>query len=492
MLHVHADGSNMTKDAKWVSGHILNAIKEVDPKNVLQFTGDNPSVNILARNFVRAEYPHIIFGGCVAHGIDLLFEDMEKLAWIGAIFDKCNDIVSFIKNSHQPHTMLMDFFSDGATLLKPRVTRFATNIIMLDRTYHLQHCLKKMVVSEQWTTWVTDPRRPSNTKFKVDNIKQAILDETFWNKTQDLLLLVEPTFRLLRQVDAHKDFMGRIFWESWETQESIKHLWKHKGKDLDDSKLSFDTQEIIGDDEIVEDMRTRAESSMANDSESQNDQDGGIALDKSREQALRHLDDLRDDDFADEDIPPTANEYDVDFDADDVTRTHRHGSSSMSPMEDESGDDSILLEVDESTALRWGVGCVKLDDLNERFPRRRLPRVHLNEAGILLSTNKLRNLVEIYRVPVTGEDSTRQRNKQSRFKPYGKCNNSQPTKMPRTESSYKPLQDTPLPENPIASTSEEPQLTNLTMDPSNDVIPPSPERRRSSRPHSPVNYKVAL
>ncbi|KAL2649204.1 hypothetical protein R1flu_017332 [Riccia fluitans] len=122
MLHAHANGSNMTKDAKWVSGHILKAIKEVDPKNVLQFIADNASINILTGKFVRSEYPHIVFGGCVAHGIDLLFEDMRKLAWIGAIFDKCNDIVSFIKNCHQPHTMLMDFFSNVATLLKLGVT----------------------------------------------------------------------------------------------------------------------------------------------------------------------------------------------------------------------------------------------------------------------------------------------------------------------------------------------------------------------------------
>ncbi|KAL2629001.1 hypothetical protein R1flu_013687 [Riccia fluitans] len=33
--HPRGDGNNMTKDAKWVSGHILNAIKAVDPKNVL-------------------------------------------------------------------------------------------------------------------------------------------------------------------------------------------------------------------------------------------------------------------------------------------------------------------------------------------------------------------------------------------------------------------------------------------------------------------------
>ncbi|KAL2613742.1 hypothetical protein R1flu_025434 [Riccia fluitans] len=154
-------------------------------------------------------------------------------------------------------------------------------------------------------------------------------------------------------------------------------------------------------------MRTRAESSMANDKDNQNDQDGGFALDKSKEQALKHLDDLRDDDFADEDIPPSANEYDVDFDADDVTRTHRLGSSSMPSMDNEIGDDSVLLEVDESTALRLDVGYIELYDLNERFPRCRLPRVQLNEPGVLLSTNKLRNLVEISSVLVTSGDSTR-------------------------------------------------------------------------------------
>ncbi|KAL3689774.1 hypothetical protein R1sor_016083 [Riccia sorocarpa] len=227
MVYDHADGSNVTKDAKWVAVNMIKVIREIGPKNVLQFTVDNAVLNSLAGQIIRAEFPHIVFGGCVAHEIDLLFEDMAKLPWIKAIFSECNDIVCFIKNSHQPHTMLMDFFSDGATLLKPGITCFATNIIMLDRTYHLEQCLKRMVVSERWKTWATDSRRPSKTRIKAESIKQIILDDTFWNKCHDVLLMVEPVYRLLRQVDAHKDFMGRIFWDSWEAQESIRDLWKH-------------------------------------------------------------------------------------------------------------------------------------------------------------------------------------------------------------------------------------------------------------------------
>ncbi|KAL2644753.1 hypothetical protein R1flu_012340 [Riccia fluitans] len=79
MLHEHADGSNITKDAKWILGHILKPIKEVGPNKVLQFIADNAFVNILVGKLVRAEYPHIFFDGCVAHDIDLFFEDMGKL-----------------------------------------------------------------------------------------------------------------------------------------------------------------------------------------------------------------------------------------------------------------------------------------------------------------------------------------------------------------------------------------------------------------------------
>ncbi|KAL2644752.1 hypothetical protein R1flu_012339 [Riccia fluitans] len=231
--------------------------------------------------------------------------------------------------------------------------------------------------------------------------KSVRLLNTFYTRVQQSIL----RHRQKDEYGASRNV--RDAWISDNTLEKNKFSAKTR-KDLDNSKLNFDAREIIGDDEILEDMRTRAESSMANERDNQNEQDGGIALEESREQALKDLDDLRYEDFTDKDIPPPTNAYNVDFDADDITRTHPHGSSSMASMDNENGDDSVLLEVDESTALRWDVGCIKLYELNEQFPRRRLPMVHLNEPGVLLSTNKLRNLVEIYSVLVTSGDSTQQ------------------------------------------------------------------------------------
>ncbi|KAL3678941.1 hypothetical protein R1sor_021897 [Riccia sorocarpa] len=78
LAHRHVDGSNETKRAVWIAEHIMKDIEKRGPHNVLQFVADNASANIFAGKLVRERYPHIIFGGCVAHGLDLIMEDIGK------------------------------------------------------------------------------------------------------------------------------------------------------------------------------------------------------------------------------------------------------------------------------------------------------------------------------------------------------------------------------------------------------------------------------
>ncbi|KAL3679407.1 hypothetical protein R1sor_022363 [Riccia sorocarpa] len=89
LAHRHVDGSNETKSAVWIAEHIIQDIEERGPPNVLQFVADNASANILAGKLVRERYPHIIFGGCVAHGLDLLMEDIGKLPWVKEVVNDC-------------------------------------------------------------------------------------------------------------------------------------------------------------------------------------------------------------------------------------------------------------------------------------------------------------------------------------------------------------------------------------------------------------------
>ncbi|KAL3675938.1 hypothetical protein R1sor_025886 [Riccia sorocarpa] len=157
-------------------------------------------------------------------------EDIGKLPWVKEVVNDCKSFIKFIKNHHMTNAMFLDFFSNGPTLLKPAATRFATNVIMLDRPWTLSSSLRRMVISDRWISWANDPQRPPQTRTDVREAKETILDERFWNKVHDIVTMMEKIFVLLRQVDSHKDFLGRVFWESWEFQDILKNL--HKSTEL--------------------------------------------------------------------------------------------------------------------------------------------------------------------------------------------------------------------------------------------------------------------
>ncbi|KAL2612566.1 hypothetical protein R1flu_024258 [Riccia fluitans] len=109
-VHRHIDGSNEIKNSVWIADHIITNIEERGPK--------------MSSNSLRTMLP--------------LTSWRENWSFI-----------QFIKNHHMPNAMFLDYFSNGASLLKPLATKFTTNVIMLDRAWSLESCLKRMVVSDR-------------------------------------------------------------------------------------------------------------------------------------------------------------------------------------------------------------------------------------------------------------------------------------------------------------------------------------------------------
>ncbi|KAL3696006.1 hypothetical protein R1sor_010082 [Riccia sorocarpa] len=98
------------------------------------------------------------------------------------------------------------------------------------RAWTLSSSLRRMVISDRWISWANDPQRPPQTRTDAREAKETILDERFWDKVHDIVMMMEKIFVLLRHVDSHKDFLGRVFWESWECQDILKNL--HKSTEL--------------------------------------------------------------------------------------------------------------------------------------------------------------------------------------------------------------------------------------------------------------------
>ncbi|KAL3678551.1 hypothetical protein R1sor_021507 [Riccia sorocarpa] len=90
---------------------------------------------------------------------------------------------------------VLQFVADNASV---NPTRFATNVIMLDKAWTLSSSLRRMVISDRWISWANDPQRPPQTRTDAREAKETILDERFWDKVHDIVMMMEKIFVLLR------------------------------------------------------------------------------------------------------------------------------------------------------------------------------------------------------------------------------------------------------------------------------------------------------
>lgn len=118
------DASNKTKDAKYIAKLLKDVIKEVGPSNVVHIVTDNGSAFVKAGEIMMEQYP-IYWTPCVAHCIDLIFEDIGKQESVANVINKARKLTNYIYN-HGWLLAQMRIFCQG-DLVRPGVTWFATN-----------------------------------------------------------------------------------------------------------------------------------------------------------------------------------------------------------------------------------------------------------------------------------------------------------------------------------------------------------------------------
>ena len=71
-------------------------IEEIGPQNVVQVVTDNGSNCALMGRLLEDAYPTIVWIPCASHCLDLLIEDIGKIAWVDEIFAVAKSMVKFI------------------------------------------------------------------------------------------------------------------------------------------------------------------------------------------------------------------------------------------------------------------------------------------------------------------------------------------------------------------------------------------------------------
>jgi hypothetical protein len=183
-------------------------VAKVGSHNVVQICTDNAAAMANAGCMVMQSNPYMYVQGCAAHCLDLLLEDWDKQLWINRLMKKARRICTFVKNHHASQAMFWRF-SPNLSIRAPTETRFPTNFLMIDRLRLLHNALKRMIIDDDWPSFLVDLKRRSARAHEVGVHGWATIhSDGFWHSCEIFLYMVIPVVKALRIFDGKAPTMG--------------------------------------------------------------------------------------------------------------------------------------------------------------------------------------------------------------------------------------------------------------------------------------------
>ena len=168
---------------------------------------------------LQAKRSHLFWTPCAAHCLDLILEDIGKIARVKKAIERGISLVGFIYN-HSLALNTMRKFTRKAELVRHEVTRFATTFLTLQRLHKLKYNLRKMFTSDEWLKSKLAKER------KGKGATTIVLMPTFWNDVVYTLKAMGPLVRVLRLVDNEKKpAMGYIYEAMDRAKETIQNAF---------------------------------------------------------------------------------------------------------------------------------------------------------------------------------------------------------------------------------------------------------------------------
>eukprot|EP00253_Pinus_taeda_P021949 PITA_21949 len=215
------DASDKVKDGHLLFQLLDQVVEEVGVANVVQIITDNASNYVLAGKLLEEKHKTIFWTPCIAHCIDLMLEDIGKFDWVKNTIDHAKSITKFIYN----HTLILSLMrkhTRGKDIIRPAITRFATQFLTLQSMLSQHRNLQKMLSSDEWnqSNWSNKP--------EGKELKRKVYEETFWRKAAEVVKLVEPLVKVLCLVDGERLAMGFIYEAMDQAKEQIKTVYNDR------------------------------------------------------------------------------------------------------------------------------------------------------------------------------------------------------------------------------------------------------------------------
>ena len=217
------DTTNIPKTTDYIFSLMDKIVEEVEDENIVQIITNNEASFKATRMLLMEKRKHLFWSPCAAHCIDLMLEDIGNMKQIKETLDQAKMITNFIYYSLKV-VHLMKVFTKDRDLLRPGITRFATEFISLQCLIRCEGDLKMMCTTNEWHEFNKDWSR----KILRDKISNLILTDRFWKKVKEIQIIMEPLVKVLKLVDQDKKPTLSIIYEAMgRAKLAIKASVKH-------------------------------------------------------------------------------------------------------------------------------------------------------------------------------------------------------------------------------------------------------------------------
>ncbi|CAN1801257.1 hypothetical protein LINPERHAP1_LOCUS22889 [Linum perenne] len=199
------DTSGIAHTSDVIFDLVDNAIEEVGADHVVQVVTDNASNNMGAKALLLTKRPNIFWSSCATHTINLMLQGIGNLPRFKKVLDQAKGFTIFIYSHHRT-LECMRSFTKKREIVRPGVTRFASQFLTLQSMLEKKGDLRRMAVDKKW-----DDLKDVHTK-KGKDATATMLSVTFWNGVNLCLKVFEPLVKVLRMVDGDvKPSMGFVY-----------------------------------------------------------------------------------------------------------------------------------------------------------------------------------------------------------------------------------------------------------------------------------------
>ncbi|CAN1774032.1 hypothetical protein LINPERHAP1_LOCUS12776 [Linum perenne] len=210
------DTSGIAHTSDVIFDLVDSAIEEVGAEHVVQVVTDNASNNMGAKTLLLEKRPNIFWSSCATHTINLMLQGIGNLPRFKKVLDQAKNFTIFIYSHHRT-LECMRSFTKKREIIRPGVTRFASQYLTLHSMMEKKGDLRKMAVDKKW-----DDLKDVHTK-KGKDATATMLSVTFWNGVNLCLKVFEPLVRVLRLVDGDvKPSMGFVYGELVKAKRDIQ------------------------------------------------------------------------------------------------------------------------------------------------------------------------------------------------------------------------------------------------------------------------------